>query len=319
MAEKVTFNIFRYDPEQDPTPWRQDYELELEPGITLLNCLNKIKAEQDSTLTYRMSCGSAICGSCAMKVNGHALLACKTQASGLVQDGVIRIDPIGNLEVIRDLVVDLEPFWGSLRSIKPWLMPDSRDNPEREREQTQEQFLKIDNSTTCILCAACYSDCNVLEVDKKFLGPATLAKAQRFIYDSRDARTRERIERIAEPHGVWDCTHCGECSTRCPTEAKPLGRIEEIREAVMREGVHGSSGARHVLAFRETVGKRGLLDENYVPVRSVGFFNIAGLLSIMPVGLRMLMRGKNPPVIPHSIEKVDEVKQIFSRFEEYRK
>lgn len=316
---EVTFKIFRFDPEKDPTPRYQDYKLKLEPGITLLNCLNKIKWEQDSTLSYRMSCGSAICGSCAMRVNGHALLACKTQASALVVDGVIQIDPMGNMQVLRDLVVDLEPFWASLKKVKPWLMPDSRDNPERERTQTQAQFLKIDNATTCILCASCYSDCNVMEVDKLFLGPATLAKAQRFIYDSRDAKTQDRLEEISERHGVWDCTHCGECSTRCPTETKPLARIEEIREAAMTHGVHNNNGARHVLGFRETVGRRGLLDENYLPIRSVGFFNLPEIMGLLPVGVRMLIRGKNPPIIPHSIEKVGEVKKIFSRFEELRK
>ncbi|MBI5814874.1 MAG: succinate dehydrogenase iron-sulfur subunit [Nitrospinae bacterium] len=315
----VTFRIFRFDPERDATGRYQDYQLALEPGITLLNCLNKIKWEQDATLTFRMSCGSAICGSCAMRVNGHSLLACKTQASPLVKDGVIQIDPLGNANIIRDLAVDLEPFWASIRKVKPWLMPDSADNPEKERLQTPEQYLKIDNSTTCIMCAACWSDCNALEVNKKFVGPAALAKAQRFIHDTRDAKRVERLEEISEANGVWNCTHCGECSTRCPTEAKPLGRIEEIREAAMAAGVHDNNGARHVLGFRETVGKRGLLDENYVPVRSVGFFNIPALLDLLPVGIRMFIRRKNPPVIPHSIEKVEEVRKIFSRFEELRK
>ncbi len=317
--ERVTFKIFRCDPEKDPMSRYQDYEVALEPGITLLNCLNKIKAEMDPTLTYRMSCGSAICGSCAMRVNGHALLACKTQASDLVKNGVIKIDPIGNMAVLKDLVVDLEPFWASLRKVDPWLKPDSQDNPEKEREQTPEQFNLIDDVTTCILCGSCWSDCNILEVDKKFLGPATLAKAHRFIYDSRDAKTRERVESISEKHAVWDCTHCGECSTRCPTETKPLSRIEEIREAAMIAGVHNNNGARHVLGFRETVGKSGRLNENYLPPRSVGFFNIPGLLDIMPVGLRMVMRGKAPPIIHHSIDKVGEVKSIFSRFDQYRK
>lgn len=315
----VTFRIFRFDPANDPTPRYQDYAMELEPGITLLNCLNKIKAEKDATLTYRMSCGSAICGSCAVRANGHAILSCKTQASSLVKNGVIQLDPLGNTSVIRDLAVDLEPFWASIRKVKPWLMPDATDNPEKERLQSQEDYLKIDHATTCIMCGACWSDCNVLEVDKKFLGPTALAKAQRFIYDTRDVKTIDRLEEISEPHGVWDCTHCGECSTRCPTDAKPLGRIEEIKQSAMAEGVHGNSGARHVLAFRETVGRRGMLDENYVPVRSVGFLNIPGLLGLMPVGLRMLWRGKNPPVIPHCVDKVEEVKKIYSRSEEFRK
>ncbi len=317
MAQ-VTFRIFRFDPEKDKESRYQDYELELEPGITLLNSLNRIKSEQDSSLTYRMSCGSAICGSCAMRVNGHALLACKTQASGLVKDGVIQVDPLGNMEVLKDLVVDLEPFWKSLKQVDPWLQPDVSDNPENERLQTPEQFQRIDDATTCILCGACYSDCNVLGVDQEFLGPASLAKANRFIFDSRDAKTRDRIEFISEMNGVWDCTHCGECSTRCPTEAKPLARIMEVREAAMQAGVHNNNGARHALGFRETVGRSGRLNENYLPPRSVGFLNIPALIGLAPVGLRMFMRGKNPPIIHHSIDKADEVRKIFSKFEDYR-
>jgi succinate dehydrogenase / fumarate reductase iron-sulfur subunit len=315
----VTFRIRRFDPENGKEPFDQDYLLEPDPGATILKTLNRIRAEQDPTLAYRYSCGSAICGSCAMKVNGHALLACKTQVSDCVRDGMVRVGPIGNLKVLRDLVVDLEPFWGSLARVKPYLVANGDAPPETERKQSPEEFLHIDPSTTCILCAACYSDCNVLEVDGQFVGPAALAKAHRFIFDSRDASTPARMQEISEKMGVWDCTHCGECSTRCPTETKPLARIEEIRVRAMADGHHGNSGARHVLGFRETVGKRGRLDENYLPLRSAGFLNLPGLLSLMPVGLRMLRRRKNPPLIPHSIEKVDEVKRIFGRFEELRK
>lgn len=318
-GDTVTFRIFRYDPDKDAIGRYQEYPLALEPGITLLNCLNQIKWEQDATLSYRYSCGSAICGSCAMRINGHATLVCKTQAADCIRDGVIQVDPIGNATVLRDLVVDLEPFWASLGRVKPYLFPEGAP-PEEERLQTADQFSEIDPSTTCILCGACYSDCNVLEVDKRFLGPATLAKAHRFIFDSRDIKTDDRLTAISEENGVWDCTHCGECSTRCPTETKPLARIEEIRTKAMERGHHGNAGARHVLGFRETVGKRGLLDENWLPVRSVGLFNLPGLLSIMPVGIRMFMRGKNPPIFPHGIDsdKVGEVRKIFARFDELR-
>jgi succinate dehydrogenase / fumarate reductase iron-sulfur subunit len=316
---KVTFRIRRFDPENGKGAYDRDYEIEPDPGATILKMLNRIRAEQDPTLAYRYSCGSAICGSCAMKVNGHALLACKTQVSEHVRDGVVHVGPLGNLKVLRDLVVDLEPFWGSLGRVKPYLVPNGDAPPEAERAQTPEAFLDIDPSTTCILCAACYSDCNVLEVDSQFVGPASLAKAHRFIFDTRDAATPARMREISEKTGVWDCTHCGECSTRCPTETKPLARIEEIRVRALADGHHGNSGARHVLGFRESVGKRGRLDENYLPLRSAGFFNVPALLSLLPVGLRMLRRRKNPPLRPHSIEKVDEVKRIFGRFEELRK
>lgn len=315
-TQKIKFRIKRFDPEHDAVPTFKEYDLDVEPGLTILNCINRIKWEQDQTLAYRYSCGSAICGSCAMKINGHATLVCKTQASDHVRNGVIEVTPLGNAKVLRDLVIDLEPFWASLAKIRPYLIPDSGDAPDMERDQTPEDFLKIDPSTTCILCAACFSDCNIREVDERFLGPATLAKAHRFIFDSRDGATRERLEHIVEENGVWDCTHCGECTTRCPTETKPLARIEEIRTKVMRHKMFNTAGARHLLGFRETVGKRGLLDENYVPLRSVGFFNIPGLFSIMPVGLRMLMRGKAPSMIPHSIDNPGEIKKIFARIEE---
>ncbi|MBW2578255.1 MAG: succinate dehydrogenase iron-sulfur subunit [Deltaproteobacteria bacterium] len=319
MASKVTMRIQRFDPAVDKEPHDQDFEIELPAGITILKALNKVRAEKDPTLALRYSCGSAICGSCALKVNGHARLACKTQVSDCTIDGVMRVGPIGNLKILRDLVVDMDPFLESLGKVKPYLEAGNGSVPELERTQRPEEFLQIDPSTTCILCAACYSDCNVLAVDENFFGPATLAKAHRFIFDSRDVDTPERMRAISAKTGVWDCTHCGECSTRCPTETKPLERIEEIRTKAMADGFHGNAGARHALGFRETVGKRGILDENYLPARSMGFFNIPGLLSLVPIGLRMMMRGKNPPLIPHKIDKVDEVKKTFARFEELRK
>jgi succinate dehydrogenase / fumarate reductase iron-sulfur subunit len=318
-SNSVVFRIRRFDPDNGAEPWDQDYEIEPLPGATILKTLNRIRDELDPTLAYRYSCGSAICGSCAMKINGNAMLSCKTQVSECVRDGMIRVAPIGNLNVLRDLVVDLEPFWASVARVTPYLKPNGNPPADQERLQSPEQFLEIDPSTTCILCAACYSDCNVLEVDSRFVGPAALAKAHRFIFDSRDEAGPARMREISNGTGVWDCTHCGECSTRCPTETKPLARIEEIRVRAMADGLHGNSGARHVLGFRETVGKRGRLDENYLPLRSAGFFNLRGLLSLVPVGLRMLRRRKNPPLIPHKIEKVDEVRSIFSRFEELRK
>lgn len=324
MATK--FLISRYDSQRDAKPYLQEFELDIPKGATLLDCLNLIKWTKDGTLTYRMSCRSAICGSCSVKVNGHARLACKTQAVEVVLNGAVTIEPLGNFKVIRDLAVDLEPFWESLEKASPWLVPDESIRYERERLQSHADYRKIEDASTCILCASCYSDCNVLEVDPKFLGPATLAKAQRFVYDSRDSRTGERLRDLVKPHGMWDCTHCAECSTRCPTDAKPLGRIEELRIAAMAEGHTSTAGARHVLGFRESVGgfysgvgATGMLNENYIPIRSVGFFNLDGILSILPVGVRMILRRKNPPVIPHIIDKIGEVRKMFRRFNEYRK
>ena len=317
------FLVSRFDSNIDTSPRLQEFDLEIPKGATLLDCLNLIKWTQDGTLAFRMSCRSAICGSCAMKVNGHARLACKTQAVDMVIDNTITVEPLGNMEVIKDLVVDLEPFWRSLEQMDPWLKPDESKKYEKERLQSHGEFKKIDAASTCILCAACYSDCNSLEVNEKYYGPASLAKAQRFVDDSRDMDTLARLDFLNRINGVWDCTHCAECSTRCPTDAKPLERITELKNATMRHRMHHNSGARHVLGFRESVGGfkgrggSGLLNENYLPVRSVGFFNLGGLFSLIPVGVRMFIRRKAPPIIPHVIDKVSEVRAIFRRFDEY--
>ena len=318
----LKFFVSRYNSDTGLASRLQEYSLEPPQGATVLDCLNLIKWQQDGTLSFRMSCRSAICGSCAVKVNGHARLACKTQVVDVVVNGEVKVEPLGNLKVIKDLIVDLEPFWSSLEKVEPWLVPDESKVYERERLQSHDDQMKIDQASTCILCASCYSDCNVLEVDKKFLGPASLAKAQRFVYDTRDSKSESRLSFLSREHGMWDCTHCAECSTRCPTEAKPLERIVELRTAAIMAGHTGNNGARHVLGFRESVGGfkgiggSGLLNENYLPVRSVGF-SLAGIFSIIPVGIRMIVRGKNPPIIPHIIDKVGEVRKMFRRFDDY--
>ncbi|GMT42038.1 MAG: succinate dehydrogenase iron-sulfur subunit [bacterium] len=325
MATK--FLISRYDSQRDAKPHFQEYQFDIPQGATLLDCLNLIKWTQDGSLALRMSCRSAICGSCAVKVNGHAMLACKTQAKDVVIDNSVTIEPLGNMPVIKDLVVDLEPFWSSLQKIDPWLKPDESIKYEKERLQSAADYKKIEDASTCILCASCYSDCNSLEVNEKYLGPATLAKAQRFVHDTRDNDTMGRLDYLNRLNGVWDCTHCAECSTRCPTDAKPLSRITEIKNATMTRKIHSNSGARHVLGFRESVGGfkslgiggGGMLNENYLPPRSVGFFNISGLLSLIPVAVRMFIRRKNPPLMPHVIDKVSEVRKMFRRWEDYLK
>ncbi|MEC7640629.1 MAG: succinate dehydrogenase iron-sulfur subunit [Nitrospinota bacterium] len=312
----ATIRIRRFVPEKQTEPYYQDFEVETPPGITLLDCMNEIKWTQDGTLTYRMSCRSAICGSCAVKINGHAGLACQKQAEDLVdKEGVILIEPLGNMEPIKDLVTDFKPFWDKVDQVKPYLQPEGQA-PEKEWHQTSEQFRLIDDASTCIMCAACYSDCNVLEVDSNFLGPAALAKAQRFVGDSRDAQTYERVKELSEPGGIWDCTHCGECVERCPKPARPFDRIKEIMAMALEHGVHNNNGARHALSFAKSIKHSGRLNENQLPVESVGFFNIKGLLSLIPIGLRMLFKGKVPPIIHRSIDDVDDVKRIYRELNE---
>ena len=312
----TTFKIKRYSPEKQEEPYTQEYELEETKDLTLLDCLNEIKWTQDGSLTYRMSCRSAICGSCAVKANGHALLACQRQADHIKDEkNTVTIEPLGNLKPIKDLVVDFKPFWDKLDAVDPYLKNNSKV-PDKERYQSPQEFNLIDDSSTCIMCGACYSDCNVLEVDKKFLGPAALAKAQRFVSDSRDEKTLERVKALSQPGGIWDCTHCGECIERCPKPARPFYRIKEIMTVALEQGVHNNNGARHALSFTRSIRRSGKLDENRLPIESVGLFNIKGLLSLLPIGLRMLLKGKNPPIIHKSIEDMGGVKRIFRELDE---
>ena len=202
----ATFRIKRYNPEKQPESYYEEFQLDIKPGMTLLDCMNEIKWTLDGSLTYRMSCRSAICGSCAVKANGHSLLACQRQGAHLVKDDeTIVLEPLGNMKPIKDLAVDFKPFWDKVDKVNPYLQPDKKA-PKEERKQSPEQFRLIDDSSTCIMCGACYSDCNMLEVDDNFLGPAALAKAQRFVQDSRDGKTLERVKYLSKPGGIWDCT-----------------------------------------------------------------------------------------------------------------
>lgn len=314
----VIFNIKRFDPQKDKSPSYKEYRVVIEKGATVLDVLNYIKWTQDGTLTFRMSCRSAICGSCAVRVNGRSMLACNTQVSDVINsdNNTVTIEPLKNLTVIKDLVVDMEPFWKQIEKVSPWLKPQSEAiNPLKENYQSSDDFYKINDSANCIMCGSCYSDCTVLEVDRDFYGPTSLAKAQRFAEDSRDNSTNERAAELSKEHGIWDCAHCFECVEACPKGVKPLEQIVKLRSLAMKEGVTNNNGARHAIAFYDIVKDSGLLDENKLPMKSISMFNIGEVLSLMPVGIRMLMAGKLPPICHKSIDRHEEVTKIFEKLE----
>ncbi len=308
----ATFKIKRYNPEKQAEPYYEEFQYDIPAGSTVLDCMNEIKWNLDGSLTFRMSCRSAICGSCAVKVNGHATLACQKQAETMLKDDTIVLEPLGNMKPLKDLAVDFTPFWDKVNKVTPYLQPRSAP-PAKERRQSPAEFKLIDDTSTCIMCGSCYSDCNVLEVDDNFLGPAALAKAQRFVGDSRDSKTLERVKQLSEYGGIWDCTHCGECVERCPKPAEPFYRIKEIMAVALEQGVHDNVGARHAISFVNSVKHSGSLNENKLPVESMGFFNIKGLLELVPVGLRMLLKRKVPPILHKSIENVQDVRRIFRK------
>ena len=317
----VTIRVKRQDPEatgERRLPHWQEYPVRIADNATVLDALIQIREDDDGTLALRCSCRSAICGSCAMRINGHAALACKTIANTVVQDGVITIEPAGVMPVIKDLVVNFDLFWEKIEQVDPYLKHIGQV-PESEYVVSNEAMLHLSGVTACIMCGACVSDCTVLEVDPTFLGPAALAKAYRFTADPRDGDNQgvstERLWALSEPSGIWDCTRCNECVQVCPKGVAPMDRIMAMREQAIQAGYANNNGARHTDAFTESVGQSGRLDELRLPIKSVGMMNLPALMGYMPVALRALRRGKMPPIAHKNVENVEAVRRLFQKME----
>ena len=291
-----TFVIQRYNPDEDRA-YEQEFTVDHEPGATVLDCINDIKWSQDGTLSYRMSCRHAICGSCAIKVNGKSMLACKTQVTEAADKGdPIRVGPMGNQTVLKDLVVDVNKFMDQFKRAKSWLQEfEGQEPPEREYRQEKDEFDHWSHASTCIHCGACYSDCTVAAVDPTFLGPAALAKAYRFVFDSRDSKAEERLRQLSSVKGgIWDCTRCFMCVEACPKDVLPMDAIMELRTEAIKFGVTNNHGSRHTRAFAGGVKKRGRLDEASLPILSAGLRlgAIPELLAYTPGAIRLLRSRK---------------------------
>ena len=309
---KVGLEVQRYDPDTDAGRRWQRYEVEVPDEGTVLDALLEVRDNQDDTLGLRCSCRSHICGSCVMRINGRSGLGCKTkltEARRRLPDGApVRIEPAGNMQVVKDLIVDLEGFFGKVRQVKPYLQPDE-PAPEREYVVPNEAMLTVREAMACILCGACVSACNSLEVDGRFLGPAALAKAWRFTEDPRDGATTERLRFLSgTPGGIWDCTHCFNCVEVCPKDVKPMERILELRRRSMEAGFTDNNGSRHSQAFADTIAQSGWLDETRVAVRSLRGFD--ELVDWTGLGVKSFLRGKVPLRHP-AIPGVLTVKAIF--------
>ena len=316
-----TVKIKRYDPDaQAPQSHWQEYPISIDDNATVLDALIMIREEVDGTLSLRCSCRSAICGSCAMRINGHAGLGCKTKASeSMDENGVIVVEPVGVMNSLKDLVVDFDLFWRKIDQVEPYLKPEGPE-PEAEYIASNESMLHLSGVTACIMCGACVSDCTVLEVDPTFLGPAALAKAYRFTADPRDGDengvSRDRLAGLGEVSGMWDCTRCSECVQVCPKGVAPMDRIMALRDQAIEVGFDKNNGARHAEAFTESVGHSGRLDELRLPMKTVGMTNVPALLNYVPVGWRALTHGKMPPLVHKNVEDVETVRRLFRRLDQ---
>ena len=226
---QVTLRIRRFNPEVDQKPHLETYQLEAEPNDQVLDLLNQVKWFQDGTLAYRRSCAHGICGSDAMRINGANRLACKI----LVKEvgSTITVEPILGLSVIKDLIVDMEPFWEHYRSVMPFLVNDE-PAPEQERLQSPEQRARFDDTTKCILCAACTTACPSFWADGEYVGPAAIVQAHRFIFDSRDQAGEARLQVLGEQMGVWRCRTAFNCTLACPREIEITKAIGEVKNAI---------------------------------------------------------------------------------------
>ncbi|WFB09000.1 succinate dehydrogenase iron-sulfur subunit [Streptomyces sp. LX-29] len=228
----VTFRIRRFNPEvSDQATW-QDFQVEIDPKERVLDGLHKIKWDHDGTLTFRRSCAHGICGSDAMRINGRNRLACKTLIKDINPDKPITVEPIKGLTVLKDLVVDMEPFFQAYRDVMPFLITKGNE-PTRERLQSAEDRERFDDTTKCILCAACTSSCPVFWNDGQYFGPAAIVNAHRFIFDSRDEAGEQRLEILNDNNGVWRCRTTFNCTDACPRGIEVTKAIQEVKRALI--------------------------------------------------------------------------------------
>ena len=216
----VTLIIRRFDPDVDTEPRWQDFDVEMFPTDRILDALHKIKWEQDGSLTFRRSCAHGICGSDAMRINGRNRLACKTLIKGLPLE--------------KDLIVDMEPFFASYREVQPFLVANSKPEKGKERVQSVADRARFDDTTKCILCAACTSSCPVFWTDGQYFGPAAIVNAHRFIFDSRDDNAQVRLDILNDKEGVWRCRTTFNCTDACPRGIQVTQAIAEVKQAIMR-------------------------------------------------------------------------------------
>ena len=235
MADRITLQVTRYQPEQDETPTTQDYEIPLRKDWSVLDGLNHIKDHVDGTLSYRWSCRMGICGSCGMTVDGEPKLACATFLTEYAP-GPVRVEPLSNFPVIRDLVVEIGDFMDKLSAVKPWIIREDEQPPSAgEYLQTPAELAAYKQYSMCINCMLCYSACPVYGLDPEFIGPAAIALAQRYNLDSRDQGGHERLDVLSTEEGVWDCTFVGECTTACPKHVDPAGAIQRYKVTAVTE------------------------------------------------------------------------------------
>jgi succinate dehydrogenase / fumarate reductase iron-sulfur subunit len=342
---EYTLKIRRYDPQSGEAAYWDEHTVEMEETQSVLDAILQVKDDVDGSIGIRCSCQQAICGSCGVRMNGKPGLACNTHLQEAARRGhgtgwnppegeggegnghrgeLIMVEPMGNMPVIRDLIVDMDSVhWKKIQRVTPWLV-NKEPVPEREYIVPHDNMVDVTQTMACIQCGACVSDCLSMEVDPLFMGPAALAKAYRFVGDPRDAQPLERLNDLAEdPHGIYDCTHCFNCIDACPKGVDPMSQIMRLRRKAGDdyEIVDRNNGYRHEHAFVKNIRRNGILHEADLLADSYGgkFNPAAGreLVSGLPAALTGLRRGKMSPktALLHTHKAPDEVRKLFDQIE----
>jgi succinate dehydrogenase / fumarate reductase iron-sulfur subunit len=307
---QVALKIWRYDSSTGERALKE-YEFDAPEEATLLDCLDIVKDRQDGTLAYRKSCRMMICGSCGMRMNGAAVLACKTRMYDIAQAGEIPvISAMGNLPIVKDLVVDMDPFWEKFKAVKPWLQPGYEEPPNgKEYLIKPEQMQMVHKESLCINCGCCVSECNSMESDPEFLGPQALAKGMRFVGDPREGHKVERLDAYSKEHGIWDCTRCYFCTERCPKGVDPRDAIVKLGAEAMKEGIDQDMGAKHAKWFVTSAKTTGWLRETELVPKTQG---VISSIKQMKFAMNLALHGKVPPPFPpHVAEGVKEARQLY--------
>ncbi len=300
----------------------QDFEVPYDATTTVLHALEWIKGEVDGSLTFRRSCRASICGSCGMYINGRSRLACKTKITDLLagnehkniaaaKGNVIEVGPQRNQPVLKDLVVDIQPFYDKVKKIDPFV----QDGPEKETHVSKDSFSQVNMVSNCIMCGACYSDCTAMAENKDFIGPAALAKAYRFVADPREGHKTERLKELTEKNGVWDCTRCAMCIDACPKGVAPMEAIVKLRSLAMEAGITDSIGARKSMSVKGEIETWGIVNEPFMLLAALGPI---GVMKQAGNALNLVKQGKlpNPFPLEHRPSKMDEVKAIYKELKD---
>lgn len=310
--KKLTFKVWRFNKDTDYLPHYDTFSIDVTKDDVVLDVMNKIKWEHDGSFTYRRSCRHGICGSCAVKINGKATLACKDNVYELAKifGSELVIEPQSMKRTIKDMVVDKTDFWQKYDTVQPYLVADIVEHPQSENIVTQEQADRLEEADYCIQCGNCYYSCPAVAVNEDYLGPAALAIAWRFNADIRDGAARERLVTVNDlGSGIWDCVKCNECAEACPKEVNPISKITKLHQQTFAEELaHNNVATRHAVGFKWSIMKHGILDEGELVRYSEG--NI-GVMKHIPEAIAMFKRGKI--IMPWNMPKsknLDEVKKL---------